>query len=123
VLTVGRVAPLRQLDDALGPRLLEDAGEHAVVGRNEPVVTRLGNQAAAGGSHARVHDDKEDRASGKVLVAGGQLDRGRHHVVRGNVVADVDQRRVGTQPEDHALHRAGVMVRRAEVREQRDDRP
>ena len=41
----------------------------------------------------------------------------------GDVVRDVDERRVGTDPEHHALHRAGVVIPRAEVRQQGDDRP
>ena len=105
-----------ELDDPY--RFLPTVGEvdqHLIrEGRHEQLWKVLG---------ARVHHDEEDRPSGKVLVAGGQLDRGRHDVVRRDVVADVDERGVGTQPEDDALHRAGVVVRRAEVREQRDDRP
>ena len=47
----------------------EDRRQHAVVGRDEPVVAGLGREAAARRSDAGIDDDEEDRAGGKVLVA------------------------------------------------------
>ena len=43
------------------------------------------------------------------------------HVVRRDVVRDVDERDVGADPDHHALHRPGVVIARAEVAQERDD--
>src|SRR5262249_3698288 len=48
-------------------------------------------------------------------------ERGAEHVVRGDVVGDVDQRRLGADPQRHALHRPRIVIVRAEVGQQRDD--
>ena len=82
-----RIAPLGQLDDPLRLVLAQDRGQHAVVGRHEPVIARVGDQPAAGRSHAGIDDDEEDGAGGKYLYAGRELERARQHVVRRNVVA------------------------------------
>ena len=82
-LTVGlRIAPLRQLDDPLGRRLLQHRRQHAVVRRDEAVVARVDGNAATRRSHSRIDDDEKNRARWKVFVAGGKLERRRHHVVR-----------------------------------------
>ncbi len=39
----------------------------------------------------------------------------------GDVVGDVDERRLGTNPQDHALHRPGVVVAGPEVAEKGND--
>ena len=62
-------------------------------------------------------------AGRKIAIARGQLERAGQHVVRGNVVADVDQRRVGTHAEHDALEGAGVMIASAEIGEESDGRP
>ena len=61
--------------------------------------------------------------AGKYAIARRQLERAGEHVVRRDVVGDVDERRVGQIPSDDALHRAGVVIARAEVGQQRDDWP
>ena len=77
-----RVAPLGQLDDLLRGRLAQDRGQHAVVGRDEAVVARVGSDAATCRADAGIHDRHEDRARWKVLVGGGELERARQHIVR-----------------------------------------
>ena len=57
-----RVLALGQLDDALRRMLVEHRGQHAVVGRHEPVVARFGGDAAARRADAGIDDDEEDRA-------------------------------------------------------------
>ena len=79
--------------------------EHAVVGSDEPIVARVGRNAAPRRSDARIDDDEKDRACGKVPVGGRELEGAGEHVVRRHVVGDVDERDVGTDPENHALHR------------------
>ena len=59
----------------------------------------------------------------KISIARRQLERAGDHVVRGNVVADVDERRVGTDAQHDALERAGVMIAGAEIGEECDDGP
>ena len=39
----------------------------------------------------------------------------------GNVVRDVDERRLGADPEDDRFHRAGVVIASAEIRQERND--
>ena len=58
---------------------------------------------------------------GKVPERRRELERALEHVVRRDVVRDVDERHVGTDPEHHALHRPGVVIARAEVAQERDD--
>ena len=54
-----------QLDDALRRRLAEHAGEHAVVGRDEPIVAGVRGEPAPPRSDARIDDDQKHRAGGK----------------------------------------------------------
>ena len=77
-----RVPPLGQLDDALRRMLVEDGRQHAVVGRDEPVVAGFGRDAAARRSDAGIDDDEKDRAGRKVAVRGRQLERAGDDVVR-----------------------------------------
>jgi hypothetical protein len=116
-----RVPTLGQFDDFLRRRLPQDHREHAVVGRHEPVVAGVGRESAARRADAGIDDGDEDRAHRKVPVGAGQLQRAGRHVVRRNLVADVDERRVGADAEDDPLHRAGVVIGGPEVRQQRDD--
>src|SRR5439155_8332674 len=116
------VAPLAQFDDAPRRVLVEDRGEHAVVGRDEFVVPRVGGDAPARRTDAWIDDDEEDRAGRKEFIRSGELQRACKHVVRRNVVRDVDERHVGADAERDAFHRAGVMVARAEIGQQCDDR-
>ena len=90
-----RVLALGQLDDLLRRRLAKHRREHAVVRRHESIVADVGGDAAARRSDARIDDDEEDRAVRKIAIARGELERAGEHVVRGNVVADVDERRIG----------------------------
>ena len=116
------VPALRQLDDAARRRLAQDFGQHAVVGRDEAIVPRLRREAAPRRPDAGIDDRQEDRPGGKVAIARRQLERTFEHVVGGDVVRDVDERGLGTNPEDHALHRAGVVIPGAEVAEEGDHR-
>ena len=117
-----RVLPLGQLDDPLGRMLVEDGRQHAVVGRDERVVAGVGGDAAARRADAWIDDDEENRAGGKIAIGRGELERAAEHIVRGDVVRDVDQRHVRTDPERDAFHRACVVIARAEVGEHGDDR-
>ena len=60
--------------------------------------------------------------AGKIFERGRELQRPAQHVLRLDVVRDVDERRVGADAERDALHRARVVIARAEVGEQSDDR-
>jgi hypothetical protein len=51
-----------------------------------------------------------------------EAERGRGHVVRRDVVREVDDVHPRECREDHALHRANVPVDRPEIGQQRDDR-
>ena len=77
-----RVLALGELDDPLRRRLAEHRRQHAVVGRDEPVVAGLGGDAAARRADAGIDDDEEDRAGRKVAIARGELERAGEHVVR-----------------------------------------
>ncbi len=116
-----RVAPLGQLDDLLGGRLAQDRGQHAVVRCDETVVARVERDAATCRADAGVHDRHEDRARWKVFVGGGELERPRQHIVGGDVVGEIDQRDLGTDGEDHALHGPGVVIPGTEVGQQRNE--
>ena len=118
-----RILALGELDDLLRRRLAKDRRQHAVVGRDESVVADVGGNAAARRADAGIDDDEEDGAGRKIAVARGELERAGKHVVRGNVVADVDQRRIRTDAEHDALERAGVMIAGAEISEESDGRP
>ena len=59
------VAPLRELDDPLRRRLAQHQRQHAVVGRDEAIVARLGRDAAPRRADAGVDDREEDGAGGK----------------------------------------------------------
>ena len=90
-----RVPALRSArPPARGGTLLEHRGQDAVVRRDEPVVARLAPRSAArdeptpGSTTTR-----KIVPGGNVPVAGGQLERRRQHVVRRDVVRDVDERR------------------------------
>ena len=124
-LTVGR-AYRRSVSSTirLAAMLVEDGGQHAVVGRHERVVAGVGRDAAPRRPDAGIDDDQKNRAGGKILVGGRELERaGRATSCGGDVVRDVDEGDVRADAERDALHRAGVVVARAEVGEQSDDRP
>ncbi len=116
------VAALGQLDDAARRRLAQDLGQHAVVGRDEPVVARLGGNATPRRSDAGIDDGQEHRAGRKVAIGRGELQRALEHVVGGDIMRDVDERRLGADAEDDAFHRAGVVIPGPEVAEERDHR-
>ena len=103
--------------------LVEDGGQHTVVGRDELVVAGFGRDAPTHRSDAGIDDDEKDCPGWKILVRRGELQRGAQHVVRRQIVGDVNERRVRTNPERDAFHRAGVVVLRAEVGQERDDGP
>ncbi len=115
------VAALGQLDDAPGRRVLEDGGEQPVVGRDEAIVPRLGRDAAARRADAGIDDGDEHGAGGEISEAGGELERPAEHVVRGDVVGDVDEREIGADAQRGCLHRSDVVVAQAEVGQQRED--
>ena len=75
-LTVGR-AYRRSVSSTtrFGGHLVEDRRQHAVVGRDEPIVAGVGGDAAAGRADAGIDDDEKDRAGWKVPVGGGELER------------------------------------------------
>jgi hypothetical protein len=97
--------------------------QHAVVRRDEAIVAGVGRDAAPRRADAGIDDRDEDGARGKVLVRRRQLQRTGGHVVRWDVVRDVHQRGIGTDPENHTFHRAGVMVRGTEIGQERYDGP
>ena len=76
------VPPLRQLDDALGWRLLEDQRQHAVVRRHEPIAAGLGGNRPPGRSDARIDHDDEDRAWRESTCRRPPARARRHDVVR-----------------------------------------
>ena len=89
------IAALGQFDDALGRRVLEDGGEQAVVGRDEAILPHFGRDAAARRTDAGIDDGDEHGPGGEISEAGGELERPAEHVVRGDVVGDVDEREIG----------------------------
>ena len=86
-----RVAALGQLDHLLWRCLEKDGRQHAVVRRDEPPITGLGDNPTALGPDARIDDDQENRAGRKVLIGRRQLQRRGPNVVRRQFVGDVDQ--------------------------------
>jgi hypothetical protein len=116
------VLPLGQLDDPLGGVFVQNRGQHAIIGRHEAIVAGVGRDAAARRADAGVDDHQEDGAGRKIAVRCGEFERAAEHIMRGHVVRDVDERRVGANPQRHTLHRAGVVIARAKVGEQGDDR-
>ena len=85
-----------------------------------PDLSVLQREYRTGPADARVDHDQEDGARRKVLVAGREFERARHDIVRRHLVRHVDEHGFGANRENHALHRPGVVVLRAEVRQQGD---
>ena len=87
-LTVGR-AYRRSVSSTTRLRRIfaQHDGQHAVVGRDEPVVARLRRDAAARAADAGIDDDEEDRAGGKVRGRPRRARERRDDVVRRDVVA------------------------------------
>jgi len=81
----------------------------------------LGGNAASRRSDARIHHDQKDRSRRKIAIRRGELERAGQHVMRRHIVRDVNQRDVRTDPQDHTLERAGVVIAQAKIREQGDD--
>ena len=73
-------------------------------------------------SDARIHDREEYSRRGKVAAGAGKLQSALEDVVRGHVVGHVDEDSVRTHTEHRALHRPRVVIARAEVAQERDDR-
>jgi len=69
-----------------------------VVGSHELVAAGIGGNAAARRTDPGIDDDEKDRADWKIAARRGELERAAEHVVRGDLVRDVDERRVGTNP-------------------------
>ena len=100
--------------------VVHDHAEHAIVGSDELIVAGVGGNPPARRSHAGIDHNKKNRAGWKVPVGGGQLERAGEHVVRRHLMGDVDERDVGTNPQNHPLHRPGVVIAHAEIGQERD---
>ncbi len=114
----------RPRGDVPGPDLPRDGlcevGEHAVVGADVPVAAGRRDHTAARTADAGIDDDHMHRA-GRELAARGRDDpRAMRDVVTRHVVRDRGDRRGRCEPRDHAGHRAGVAVTRAEVGDEGD---
>ena len=89
-----RVLPLGQLDDALRRHARRAPASARRCRAPRTGSRRPRGDAAPRRSDARIDDDEEDGAGGKVAIRGRQLERAGQHVVRRHVVRDVDERRV-----------------------------
>jgi hypothetical protein len=107
---------------ASGRRFVEHRAQEPVVGAHETIVARFHRDAVARRAHAGIDNGEEDGAGRKVSVRGGKLPCTRTDVVGRDQVGDIDEGGLGTDPEDHALHRADVVVFDAEIGDERDDR-
>jgi hypothetical protein len=103
--------------------LVEHHGQHAVVGRHELVIAGVGGDAPARGADARIDHREEHGAGRKVAIRSGQFEGAGEHVVRGNLVRDINERRVRANRQRDPLHRAGIVIARPEVGQQGDDGP
>src|SRR6185436_7063702 len=118
-----RVARVVELHDPVRWRLIEDDRQHAVVGRDEEMVAAFSGDAAANRADAGIDDYQEDCALREIAVRRRQLECAGEHVMRRDVMGNVNERRVGTHTEHHALHRADVMIADTEICEQSDQGP
>ena len=90
-------------------------GDQAVVGADDALLLDLDDQHAPVGADAGV-DDGEVRGAGREAVDGAlQRDRAAQHVLRRDLVRDVDQPRRGAVPHQNGLHRGDVAIAEAEV--------
>ena len=116
--------------DPVGPQIAGSGGdygtgggqEQAVVRSQEDLASALHHKAGPVGAHLRIDNSDVDGAGGKVADGGEQGKRPGAHVLRWDVVGDVNEGDISgklTQSgEDHALHLGGVEG--AEVGEEGD---
>src|SRR5207302_7977369 len=57
------------LDSTLEGRFVEDGRQHAVIGRDKPVLAGLGREAAPRRADAGIDDDEENGGGGKIFIA------------------------------------------------------
>ena len=116
------IASLGEVNDPLRRGFVEHRRQHPVVWRDEAVVTDVGGQPPTTRPDAGIDDDQEHAANRKVSIRGGQLERGHLHIVRWDVVGEINEGGVWADPDHHALHHTGVMVAAAKIAQQNNDR-
>ena len=94
---------------------VEDVREEAVVGTDEEPAAGAERERPPLRADAGVDDGHEHGAAREVAVRRVEGEGARLDVVGRDLVHDVDERRVGADAQDRALHRADVVVGEAEV--------
>ena len=83
---------------------------------------RFRRQPAARRSDPWIHDHEKNGSRREIPIARRQLEVRRQDIMWRNIVRDVHERYVWTDAEHDRLHRAGVVIERAEVAQESDDR-
>ena len=109
-------------DHGAGPARQGDGRrQQPVVGPEQDPARDLDAQEPPVGAHAGVDDRHDDRVVGEVLHRPHEEERTRTHVVRRDVVPEVDDPHVGREAEHDGLAHADELVGVAVVRGEGDD--
>ena len=94
--------------------------KHAVIGRDEKVPAGFGQDRPPRAADAGIDHDHMNGAFGEIRPRFGDHEGGFGHVVRRDVMADIDDRARGAMPSDHAFHDAHKVVGKPEIRGKSD---
>ena len=108
-------------DRAPNPLLAGDQRQDAVVRSDQQAPLRLDDDRVAVRADPRVDDDDVDGPLGVVRNVLEHRQRRGRHVLRRDLVGDVDDRRAVPDRKDRPLHRPDVRVRGPEVGHEGDD--
>src|SRR4051812_49296370 len=94
----------------------EDHTQQAVIGRDESMTGRFRQNRPPGTPHSGIYYRNVYRPFRKTMPGLSQRVGGFRNRVGRDLVRDIDDLRLRTNPQDHALHRGDVVVNRTEVR-------
>src|SRR4029077_1097052 len=95
-----RIAALGEFDHAFGGMVVKHQCEDAVVWRDKLVLARISGDPAARRPDAGIDHGDKDRPNREIAIRRRQFEGTGKHIVRRNIVRDVDQRRIRADTEN-----------------------